>query len=219
MKKRTRYKIYMISISDHPISTMYKRQVMESWKEYEVNHFEAVTPKDLVYKNKLDFGTKKSGSKKREFTSTEKAVWYSHFELWCKCLNTNTPVVVLEHDSKLIKPLPDFKKDGYKFLSFMNRDWGKGGTHMAPGSGYYITPQVSHRLIANAVSNSITQNSDGHLAEQLNWGRQQEMNDFYYIEQVNIDGLNTIDHKNPNRNFIGQDYEDIDLSSIHRKAV
>ena len=41
------------------------------------------------------------------------------------------------------------------------------------------------------------------------------MRDYFYIEQINIDGLNTIDHKNPNRNYVGLDYEEIDISSIH----
>ena len=52
----------------------------------------------------------------------------------------------------------------------------------------------------------------------MNWRKQIEMKDFYYIEQVNFDGLNTIDHKNPNRKFIGLDYENIDIPSIHRQA-
>ena len=203
-------------MSDHPISQMYLREVLPSWKDYKVTKFEATTPKDLVYKNKLTFGLK---STEREFTSTEKAVWYSHFELWCKCIVEKQPIVILEHDSKLVKPLPDLSKEGYKFLSFIERDFGKKGKHMAPGSGYYITPPVAERLVARAVIKPIKQNSDGHLGTFLNWKRQISMNDFYYIEQINFDGLNTIDHKNPNRKFIGPDYENFDIPSVHRKAI
>ena len=207
----------MIVMEEHPISLMYQREVESSWKDYDVKTFNAVTPKDLVYKTKLTFGTKKIG-KKREFTLTEKAVWYSHFELWCKCVNKG-PLIVLEHDSKLVKPLPDLSKEGYKFLSFINRDFGKKGVAIAPGSGYYITPPVAERLVARAVSKEINQNSDGHLSTVMNWSRQVKMDDYHYIEQINFDGLNTIDHKNPNRNFIGLDYENIDISSIHRQEV
>jgi len=209
------YKIYMIGMEDHPISQMYMREVLPSWEGYTVDIFPAVTPKDLYKKHKLDFGLKN----KREFTSTEIAVWYSHFELWCKCLNKRKPILIIEHDSKLVKPLPDMSQEGYKFLSFINRDFGKTGLHIAPGSGYYITPNSAERLIANAVSKPIIRNSDGHLGTIFSFRRQNKMNDYHYIEQINIDGLNTIDHKNPNRKFIGQDYENIDLSSIHRKAV
>jgi hypothetical protein len=209
------YNIYMIAISDHPVSQMYLREVLPSWKDYKVTKFEAITPKDLVYKNKLTFGLK---STEREFTATEKAVWYSHFELWCQCI-VKGPLIVVEHDSKLVKPLPDLSKEGYKFLSFLERDFGEKGKHMAPGSGYYITPPVAERLVARAVANPIRQNSDGHLGTFLNYKRQISMNDFYYIEQINFDGLNTIDHKNPNRKFIGPDYENFDIPSVHRKAI
>ena len=206
-------------MSGHPISEMYKREVLPTWKSFghNVNSFEATTPKDLVYKNKLDFKIKITG-KKREFTSTEKAVWYSHFELWCKCL-IQGPLIVLEHDSKLVKQLPDMSKEGYKFLSFIDRDWGPDkGVHIAPGSGYYITPPVAERLIAHAVSSPIRRNSDGHLALLMNYNRQIKMNDYHYIEQINFDGLNTIDHKNPDRKFIGPDYENFDIPSIHGQA-
>jgi len=214
------YNIYMISITGHPVSEMYKRITMDSWtgSGFKVIHFEAITPKDLYKKHKLDFGKKTTGTK-REFTATEKAVWYSHFELWCKCLKLNKPIIVLEHDSKLLKPLPNLDKEGYKFLSFINRDYGKGGIYMAPGSGYYITPVVAQRLVAHAVCGQINQNSDGHLGVNMNYKRQIKMNDFHYIEQINIDGLNTIDHKNPNRNYVGPDYEKIDIPSLHGQEI
>lgn len=204
-------------MSGHPISEMYKREVLPSWKNYNVTQYEAITPKDLVYKNKLDFGTKTVG-KKREFTSTEKAVWYSHYELWCKCIREG-PLIVIEHDSKLVKPLPDLSNEGYKFLSFIDRDYKPKGKHIAPGSGYFITPSAAVRLVARAVVKPIALNSDGHLGRFLNFERQVKMNDFYYIEQINFDGLNTIDHKNPNRKFIGPDYENFDISSVHGKAI
>lgn len=203
----------MIIMDDHPISQMYSRITVPTWEKlgHKINKFSAVTPKDLYKKNKLSFGTKKN----RDFTATEKAVWYSHFELWCECLKSTTPMIILEHDSKIIKPLPDLSKEGYKFLSFINRDFGQKGHHLAPGSGYYITPVVAQRLIAYAVHKLISNNSDGHLANHMNIGRQEKMNDFSYIEQINIDGLNTIDHKNPNRNYVGLDYEEIDISRIN----
>ena len=211
------FDIYMIVIEDHPISLMYSRITIPTWEKhgYKIKKFNAVTPKDLYRKNKLEFGYKRV----RQFTNTEIAVWYSHFELWCKCLRNNKPIVILEHDSKLIKKLPDLSKEGYKFLSFIKRNFEGGGKHIAPGSGYYITPIVAERLISNAICKPIYQNSDGHLGTHMNHRRQIEMNDYYYIEQINIDGLNTIDHKNPNRNYVGLDYEKIDIPSIHGQEI
>jgi GR25 family glycosyltransferase involved in LPS biosynthesis len=210
------HNIYMIAMEDHPISLMYQREVLPSWKNYKVNTFNAITPKDLYKKHKLDFGVKGE----REFTSTEKAVWYSHFELWCICYSKNLPVTIIEHDSKLIKPLPDMSQDGYKLLSYINRDFGKKGIYIAPGSGYYITPTFAQRLIVSAVTKIIKQNSDGHLGNIMNFKRQNALDDYHYIEQINIDGLNTIDHQNIHRKFVGpSDYENFDLPSVYRKAL
>lgn len=205
-------------MSDHPISQMYVRITEPTWKKhgYKINFFEAVTPKDLYKKHKLKFNRKD-----RNFTETEKAVWYSHFELWCKCLKNKRPMLILEHDSKLVKPLPDLTDEGYKYLSFMVRDFGKykGRNVMSPGSGYYITPLIAQRLIAHAVAEDIDMNSDGHICSITNYSKQNSMQDFYYIEQINIDGLNTIDHKNPNRNYVGLDYEEIDIPSVHGQEI
>lgn len=63
----------MISISDNEISQYYKNLVLPSWKDYEVRHFEAITPKDLHKYDYLNFGLKHrlKGKVKVEFTETE----------------------------------------------------------------------------------------------------------------------------------------------------
>ena len=124
------------------------------------------------------------------------------------------PLIIVEHDSKLMKPLPDMTKEGYKFLSYSS----EYQYHMAIGSGYYLTPPVAERLVANAVSREININSDGFIGNMLNFDAQQKMKDYYYIDQICFDGLNTIDHKSPKRTYIGLDYEDIDIPSIHGQA-
>lgn len=213
--------VYMIAMEDHPVSLMYRREVEDSWKDHNLKIFKAVTPKDLYQKHKLTFGLKDSTKPYREFSSTEKAVWYSHFELWCKCFIENRPMIIIEHDSKLVRPLPNLSGHGYRFLSFIDRDYEPKGIHLAPGSGYYITPVRASALVAAAVSKEIKHNSDGHLVDVLGKGFREQKRDqdsYTYIEQINIDGLNTIDHRNPSRKFIGPDYENFDLSSIHGQA-
>jgi GR25 family glycosyltransferase involved in LPS biosynthesis len=210
--------VYMIAIEEHPVSIMYVREVLPSWKKFgvKINYSKATTPKDLAYRNNLTFTIKKMGREKREFTSTEKAVWYSHFDLWCKCVNEG-PLIIVEHDSMLRKPLPNLSKEGYKFLSYVQPDEGEKYL-LATGSGYYITPPVAERLIARAVCKPVDRNSDGHISSVLNFNKQRKMYDYLYIEQINFDGLNTIDHRTTKRNYIGLDYENIDLSSIHRQT-
>ena len=206
----------MIQIKDHPVSQMYMRTVMPSWNTHGIKVIlhDATTPKDLVYRNTLNFGRKRRGRTK-SFTATEKSVWYSHFDLWCQCIKKG-PLVIIEHDSMLSKPLPNFDKQGYKILSYMKNP--DGVTVMSPSSGYYIPPPIAERLVARAVCQPVDRNSDGHLMSVLNYERQEKIKEFFYIEQIIIDGLNTIDHKSPYRTFIGLDYENIDIPSIHRQA-
>jgi len=216
--------VYMIAMTDHPISQMYVREVMPSWEDHGITPkiHEATTPKDLAYRNQLTFDIKRTGREKRPFTSTEKAVWYSHFDLWCKCV-IQGPFIIVEHDSKLMKPLPDMSKEGYKFLSYSSDIY----CGIAVGSGYYLTSRVAERLVARAVCSKINVNTDGFIALTLNMAAQKKMKDYFYIDQICFDGLNTIDHRHrpalrdpqhPERNFIGLNYEDIDIPSIHRKA-
>ena len=216
------FKIYMIGMSEHPVSQMYVRTVLPSWKKhgYEVDMFEAITPKDLYKKNKLTFGTKSKG---RPFSLTEIAVWYSHFELWCECLKTQKPFLIIEHDAKLVKPLPDLSDVAYKFLAYHDRDYGNPndqGKVMAPGVGYYITPLIAQRFVSHAIAlQPLKYNSDGHIAYFTSHKREEQLKDFYYIEQFSIDGLNTIDHNKKYKKYVGLDYEEIDIPSIHGQEI
>lgn len=211
----------MIKMTRNPISEMYSRICIESFNHFKhkVKTYEAVTPKDLYLKDELKFGKKDSRKEIRDFTPTEKAVWYSHYELWKKCIKLNKPIIVVEHDSKLIRQLPqkiDVKKG--KFLSFIYRDWNNDNVkHLAPGSGYYITPLGAKILCKKALNNVIKENSDGHLINNLYRPKPNE--DYYYIKQISIDGLNTIDHKAKFKNFVGQDYEKIDIPSLHGQEI
>lgn len=209
--------IHQIIISDHPVSLMYQQVVRKSWtkNKLKVEKFEAVTPKDLPFRDELNFGKKLTGRKHRAFTDTEKAVWYSHYDLWKKCAQSKESFIIIEHDSLLVKPLPNLKRDNHKFLSFVKR---KNDHVMSPGSGYYITPKIAKERLIDTIPKSISHNSDGHLFQQLSGLRQMELKDFSYVEQVNIDGINTIDHKTDKRVFVGDNHEDFDLSSLHREA-
>jgi len=214
----------MIKISENPVSEMYYRTVLNSWEKHnhEIKIFDAITPKDLYKKNKLTFGLKEGfkGKPHRPFTLTEKAVWYSHFELWCKCVVNKKPMLIIEHDSKLTRKLPDLSKERHKFLSYIMRDWTNDKKkHIAPGSGYYITHLTAMQLVAQAVSREIVLNSDGHLGGVLNIAKQIKLNDYTYIQQISIDGLNTIDHKAKYKNFVGLDYEESDIPSLHGQEV
>jgi hypothetical protein len=64
--------VWMISISDNPISQHYKNICVPSWQKfgYSVNHFEAITPRSLKNSNNLKFYKKirKDGKTTVDFT-------------------------------------------------------------------------------------------------------------------------------------------------------
>ena len=98
--------VWMIAITDNPVSIYFKNEVMPSWGEYVVNHFEAKTPKNLsVDCDFLNLTFKQKKDLIIEFSDTEKAVWYSHYFLWKHCWDTQTPIIIVEHDVKLLEDL------------------------------------------------------------------------------------------------------------------
>lgn len=146
----------MISITDNPISQYYKNEVLPTWNGYTVNHFEAVTPDTLQNYSYLNFAKKRD---KIEFTDTEKAVWYSHVELWVKA--RTTPIIVVEHDIRLEKDIPVEVFES-EMCCLAHSGVNKNGSHRKlAGGAYYLTPKVATHMV-NHVKNikRITYNSD-----------------------------------------------------------
>ena len=182
-------------MSDPPVSQMYKNYGADTWKDYDVQQFEGVTPKSLHNKHKLDFA--RNGN--RDFTDTEKSVWYSHFELWCHCAMIRESIVILEHDAVLQNPLPNFSGVEKKFIAYQTINDEK---YISPGCAYYITYNMAAKLIARAVCKDIHMNSDGHLVNELKAKEDKHAGDFYYVEQIKIDNVTTIDHLNAQQIFV-----------------
>lgn len=153
--------IWMISISDNPISQYWKSEVIDSWTDYgySVNHFEAVTPKDLnKFAKELSFKSTRTG---RPLTDTEKAVWCSHYSLWKKALKG--PLIVVEHDILLQEKLPShFSNDKIDSFSVTYVPRLKE-YRLLPAGAYYITPLGAAELIKSATSNPIVGNVDAYI--------------------------------------------------------
>jgi len=169
--------VWMISMSDCEISQYYRKICQPTWEEkgFKVNHFEAVTPKDLnQFKDHLKFGKKRptlSGSRPYEidFSPTEKAVWYSHFIAWMNCIHLNRPIIVVEHDAFLEKKLePEIFDEKTQFISFGHKKDPTIDLKQAMICGaYYITPdlakEVKESLEEYLVKENIVANVDGYL--------------------------------------------------------
>lgn len=178
--------IYMISITGNPVSEHYKKIVTPSWESrgYELQHFEAVTPKDLHRFDNLNFGQRapKRNAPARDFTPTEKAIWCSHFALWKVCIEINRPICIVEHDCYLIDHLPDFGR--HKMMLFCIFQLNHGSPYIkhgiwnaiAPCGGYFITPEAAKRLTNKSQNSIIELNVDWTVHDT--W-------DDYHLEETN----------------------------------
>ena len=187
--------VWMIAISHSGISQLYVKECSPSWKNYNLNFFEAITPRSLPSLNELSFFKKNISNK--PFTDTEKAVWYSHYLLWKKCWEEEKPLIIIEHDSILRKDIGEVGRS--KLLSFLKgrkfykSDPVENGNILSPGSGYVIFPDDIITLINHCKHISISGNVDGYIRSyiQKKYGWP---SDFSYIEQIKIDNLATIYH-------------------------
>lgn len=174
--------VWMMSMSACEISQHYRNICQPTWEEkgFKVNHLEAITPKDLHhFKGHLKFGKKgptASGSRPYEidFSPTEKAVWYSHFYAWIKCMQENRPVIIAEHDAFLTKKLePEIFDEKVKFISLnhkMKVHWRDPTIEFKEATicgAYYITPDLAKELKEDVEEyitiKNIIANVDGYL--------------------------------------------------------
>jgi GR25 family glycosyltransferase involved in LPS biosynthesis len=132
----------MIIIKDNPASEYYASLCIPSWENlgFDIEKFDAITPNNfpnynLNFKN-VDTIKYMMLNLTKEFTPTEKACFYTHIELWKKCIELNENILIIEHDNYLI--------DKELLISYDNKDFILYGT----GTGaYIITPKFAKYLV------------------------------------------------------------------------
>jgi hypothetical protein len=95
------FKTRMIRVKGDRVSERYADYCKESWDGFNFALVDAVTPATLHEQSGVTFGRRGNG---RELTDTEKACFYSQYNLWKKCAIENIPILVLEHDAWLENP-------------------------------------------------------------------------------------------------------------------
>lgn len=92
----------MIRIKGNPVSEAYAEYCAKSWEavDWDFEFYDAVTPDTLDQQD----GALRFDLKQKKLTETEKACFYSQYNLWKECAKGLTPYLVLEHDAFLEKP-------------------------------------------------------------------------------------------------------------------
>jgi GR25 family glycosyltransferase involved in LPS biosynthesis len=99
--------------------------------------------------------------------------WMSHYQLWHRCIDSDQPIVIMEHDAVVNGPWPEDLDIDSRLVKLYNKAeckdnptfgrWSKGS------HAYTVTPAQAQRLIDHARANG-AQSVDKHLGMSvLDW--------------------------------------------------
>lgn len=131
----------MIRVDECEKSRFYASIALPTWIKHGLTNIavtRASTPETIRHRRDLTFATCRTAKYARlaitkQFTATERAVWYSHFDLWRKIGATVETAVVAEHDA-VVEQYPHTSAD----ITFLD--------HSSMGA-YAITPEVARYLV------------------------------------------------------------------------
>jgi len=209
--------VYIIAIENNQISQYYLNRTRPSWVNagFVVNEHSACTPETLGKDYcglKLTFDVRRGVTNRlgENLTDTEKAVWYSHLSLWNLCRESNTPIIVVEHDVLLTypmelsyfetcKPIVAFATSGFPPAAKYCKctDCLRIKIHNRPitaGGAYYLTPRIARNLINSAMASPIHHNSDGLIHQEMNTNGQLRGDHYRSYQLISSKHGATIDH-------------------------
>lgn len=160
----------MIYLKNNPVSEQYKEIVSPSWINagFDLRYHDGITPETIDKGvKKLAFGKKEGGRNKgKDFTPTEIAVWHSHVMMWEIASRKENPLIVIEHDVLLLKPmersmLSSHPIIGLSHCGLLSKHPNKG-YRISAGGCYMLNNQIAKKMLAK-LPKTITFNSDGYL--------------------------------------------------------
>lgn len=185
--------VFMIVMPNDPVSMYYRGRVETSWTDrgFNIEYFNAVTPETMHEEKQLNFAlkTRPSLRRAREFTDTEKAVWYSHRALWKIARRKQSPIIVIEHDTLLIQPIDPAIFKNVKAMGLCHAMLKDGSIATTAGAGYYLTRDVANELYRESGSTEINYNSDALIHSKIdqhggNWK-------IHFCQQLIVDTIGT----------------------------
>ena len=166
--------IFILGMKNNEVSQYYEKQCIDNFTKFGYNnltHFEAIVPETMG--NELTFASHRhyNANRKRDWDVVEKAIWYSHYYLWCKCVELDETIIVAEHDCMMTKEFTPFVLE-HGLFSFAATT---KTSHSIAGVGYIITPRYARRLIRYAESQEIQTPCDGFIhsfqVKRMKYGR------------------------------------------------
>ena len=109
-------------------------------------------------------------------SSSQVAICYSHYTLWCHCITIDKPILILEHDAVMLKPYKVHKFPGcIEFLGCVEQVRGEPITPFIPPHGtiydrrwrflcrahaYSIDPAIARQMVAHVIEQGFTKTLD-----------------------------------------------------------
>ena len=116
-------------------------------------------------------------------TPTQIACFYSHFSLWCMCVDIDKPIVILEHDAMMEKPYfhhkfhntivylgsSEQKFKNWEIISIPPHATDQNGLYrfICRAHAYAIDPFIAKNMIAYVIQQGITTTLDGILRSDI----------------------------------------------------
>lgn len=172
---------YIITIKDNTISETLSTRCQESCKKVDQpftvwDAFDGTDQKTIKYpdhaKDKDQYRWLKQMNDK--LTIGEIATIFSHFSLWCHCVTKDAPIVILEHDTIMVKKYA--WHDGFNQIQYLGNldqyqknSWPSFPPHSAAtknwkficrAHAYAIDPAVARQLISHVIRFGISAPAD-----------------------------------------------------------
>jgi len=167
---------YIIRLSNNSISIELSDRCINScinvgqpakfWEGFDGTSGSIIVPNHL--RNKDYFNWIKVHDNK--ITTSQLGCVLSHFSLWCHCLTIDKPIIILEHDAIMLKPLKTF--DFYNMIQYLGciEQFNGAPQYIIPPHGtayeqrlsfiarahaYAIDPQVAKNMVTRFIQNGV----------------------------------------------------------------
>jgi len=207
------FKTIMIRDLNNPVSKAYSEYCSQSWYGFDLKYYDAVTPETLENNKGINFHQKGNG---QEHSDTEKACFFSQYNLWKQCAIEKIPYLILEHDALLKHPESIFYNPALQVQFF--------GQHAMEAVMY--TPEFCKRLVREAGNREIRYGPMSHVDNLLGYFKLKEQSR-YGIPHARYQGVkapvrsvidpsigNTINHDSDIKDRLKKDKDLFELINL-----
>ena len=163
-------RVGMIFLENNETSEKYKSIVSQSWKNagYDIDYIQGITPQTFDSAiRQLNFGKKTTGRNiGKDFTDTEKAIWYSHMKMWDISSRKASPFIIIEHDVMLLQHIDRITVEQHSIVGLCHNGLlskkPEKGYRVSAGGAYLLKKDIAQKML-DSLPKVITTNSDAYI--------------------------------------------------------